>query len=451
MTNRAAPCLRAIVRRGGGARDRYRPTRRAMACGVGTAIALVLLPAAPASAALWTYFPLPPSLRNAEQIAPGPDGALWFTQAEFQRQTKALGRITTSGAVSQVAVPAGTSALAVAAGPDGALWYAGMAAGGGRIGQVTAAGVNEIGLPGEPLSANGIAAGPDGALWFTAFDRIGRRAPDGTLTFFPVPGARYLERIAAAPDALWFTDSQDSTIGRITTSGAMQRFRLPGSEADDIAIGPDGAVWFTIFDDERIGRITADGRIRTYPLPYRPNSPRAITAGPDGALWFTSSIFIGRVTPTGEFTEFEVPDRRGYHFSFARGIVTGPDGAIWFTQNDEILDDDDLEVSKRRSQIGRIDRSRIDRVLVATLADTPLRGRADRMLRLDFAATRNAAGVLRLSRKGARTVSRRLRARPGSNSVTVRLPRKPGRYELRLRLSLPSQAATDTATVTVTR
>ncbi len=445
------PRLEAFVR----LRDRDRAERRGWACGVIAAIALVLAPAAPASAALWTYFPLPTGLRHAQEIASGPDGALWFTQAEFQdgpgAQTTALGRITTSGAVSSVAVPAGTSPLAVTAGPDGALWYAGKSREGGRIGQVAAAGVNEIGLPGEPLSANAIVTGPDGALWFTAFDRIGRRAPDGVLTFFAIPGAEYLERIVAAPDALWFTDALDNTIGRITPSGAVRRFRLPGSEADDIALGPDGAIWFTQFIEGRVGRVTADGRIKTYRLPYQPNSPRGITAGPDGALWFTSSIYIGRVTPTGEFTEIEVLDRRGYDFSFARAITTGPDGALWFTQNDETIDDDTLDTKKARSQIGRIDPSRIAQVLVAKLADVSRRGRARRLLSVDFTATRNASGVLRVSRRGAPTVSRTVRARPGSNRVTIRLPRAPGRYELRLRLSLPSQAATDTATVTVTR
>ena len=38
----------------------------------------------------------------------------------------------------------------------------------------------------------------------------------------------------------------------------------------------------------------------------------AITTGPDGNLWFTSGgnncASIGRITPSGEITEFDLPD-----------------------------------------------------------------------------------------------------------------------------------------------
>jgi virginiamycin B lyase len=395
-------------------------------------------------------------LRNADRIAPGPDGAMWFTQEGFQFETNALGRITTAGAVKPVAIPSGSTALALTAGPDGALWYAGfgsgpdgLGTGGGRLGRVTATASTEIALPGSPFSASAIVIGPDHALWFTADDRIGRRAPDGTLTFLRIPGAD-LKRLVAAPDALWFTGySKRLLIGRITTSGVMRLFRFSPTafSTRDIAVGADGALWFTSRNPDRIRRISTSGRLRTFPLPNQPDSPNAITAGPDGALWFTS-LQIGRITPTGEITEIDVPNRHPPLLSFPRGIATGPDGAIWFTQQDT---DENVDNGSERGDIGRIDLPRIGKqLLVARLADGRLRGHAKRLLRIGFIASRKASGVLRLRLRGHLALRRRVSAHPGSNSVTVRLPRKAARYELLLNLSLASQTAAVSGHVTVT-
>src|SRR5208283_318190 len=72
----------------------------------------------------------------------------------------------------------------IAAGPDGNLWF--TEAGGNRVARITPAGaVTEFsagitaGVPAE------IVAGPDGNLWFTeGSGRIGRITPAGTVTEF---------------------------------------------------------------------------------------------------------------------------------------------------------------------------------------------------------------------------------------------------------------------------
>jgi len=75
--------------------------RRPISFGLSAAVAVALaLPGAASAAPLVTYYELPRALRNADHIAPGPDGALWLTQDTTQ-QTRALGRITTSGEVSR--------------------------------------------------------------------------------------------------------------------------------------------------------------------------------------------------------------------------------------------------------------------------------------------------------------------------------------------------------------
>src|SRR5256885_2216560 len=58
-------------------------------------------------------------------------------------------------------------------------------------------------------------------------------------------------------------------------------------------------------------------------------SASRITAGSDGNIWFTDSgnRKVGRITPSGAVTEFELPDAGGIAF----GIAVGPDKNIWIT------------------------------------------------------------------------------------------------------------------------
>src|SRR6266536_6550267 len=50
--------------------------------------------------------------------------------------------------------------------------------------------------------------------------------------------------------------------------------------------------------------------VTEFPLPHPESRPYSIVTGPDGNLWFTESdrSAIGRITPTGEITEFDTPD-----------------------------------------------------------------------------------------------------------------------------------------------
>jgi virginiamycin B lyase len=155
----------------------------------------------------------------------------------------------------------------------------------------------------------------------------------GHLKEFPIPTANSQPRqIAAGPDgALWFTEFNASKIGRITTSGEISEFPTPTASVFpfDIAAGADGALWFTE-SASQIGRLDpTNDAIQEFPLPTPGETPRGITAGPDGAVWFTEHPpdAIGRITPTGQVTEFALPPGSG-----PSDITTGPDGALWFTE-----------------------------------------------------------------------------------------------------------------------
>jgi streptogramin lyase len=134
-------------------------------------------------------------------IASGPDGNLWLTETD--RSTVGggpsgrpkIGRITTAGVVTEFPLSPFAQPLGIAAGPDGALWFADADA---KIGRITTAGViTEFPVP--AANPRSITAGPDGNLWFTettysfvdnpATGRIGRISTSGVVTEFPIPTA----------------------------------------------------------------------------------------------------------------------------------------------------------------------------------------------------------------------------------------------------------------------
>jgi len=224
----------------------------------------------------------------------------------------------------------------ITAGPDGNLWFANTT---GQIGQPTYIGrettiarmttdgqLTEFTPPSEGVTA--IAKGPSNSLWYMGYSHVGRITVEGQFTELPtsVPPFPPLQ-VATGPEGdLWYPARGNMSDGivRVTPDGHVAYFALPqpesGSEA--IALGPDGNFWFTEYFKDRIGRMTPSGEITEFPVGSR---PLGITSGPDGNLWFAGGAKVGRITPAGRVTEFAAP-RDG-----ALGpIVAGPDGRLWF-------------------------------------------------------------------------------------------------------------------------
>jgi streptogramin lyase len=208
-------------------------------------------------------------------IAMGPDGNMWFTEVG----SGLIASITLSGTVTEFPVDLQNQPLNIVSGPDGALWFTedGIVNGGtGAIGRLTTSGnLSEYLLPtppGQDSGAGDIAVGPDGNLWFTwvtldpaqplatASHSVGRITPSGTITEFPVsagggwpPGG-----IAAGPDGnLWFARGHANAIGRLSPSGVLTQYSVPtaGAFPVDVTTGSDGNVWFSEANASRIGRV----------------------------------------------------------------------------------------------------------------------------------------------------------------------------------------------------
>lgn len=146
-------------------------------------------------------------------ITGGPDGALWFTQAGFNgKPVDGIGRMTTAGRATSWPLPHRRgSPTRIAAGPDGALWFTERDA--HAIGRISTSGaITEYPLT-TGLSPYGIRPGADGALWFTADGCIGRITTSGAVTAWPVNGAGRLLGLVAEPDGtVWAADDLKSAL-----------------------------------------------------------------------------------------------------------------------------------------------------------------------------------------------------------------------------------------------
>jgi len=149
-------------------------------------------------------FPIPTLYSDPSRIVTGPDGNLWFTQQgavgangccePTHPAPGKIGRITTRGKITEFTTPTPFSNPAgITVGPDGNLWFAeysyevsgkpGVQHGGNKIGRITTAGqITEVAIPTPYARADGITSGPDG-LYFTespqngAYGAIGHLRP----------------------------------------------------------------------------------------------------------------------------------------------------------------------------------------------------------------------------------------------------------------------------------
>jgi virginiamycin B lyase len=276
-------------------------------------------------------YPVPTPHSDPYGIALGSDGALWFTEPDAGK----IGRIATTGSVTEYAVPASLQSYYIAPGPDGALWFTAWNSSLtiNDIGRITTGGrISLTRVPTAMAEPTGIVAGRDGAMWFAEYlgEKIGRITTTGHVTEYLLPGsAPGPSDIAVGADgALWFTEYNGNAIGRITTSGGITTFLLPHKRLPMyITEGPRGDVWFGLFGSGKalIGRMDISGGVY-YRRLGATHEASGLAQGPDGALWFAAFQHIGRLVPGCCLFEYALPSG-----AQSQQIVAGPDGAMWFT------------------------------------------------------------------------------------------------------------------------
>jgi virginiamycin B lyase len=159
--------------------------------------------------------PVPRSWLSFESLTAAPDGSLWFTQSR-NKLGGGIGRMTPDGRFTNWWLASGQPESLVA-GPDGAMWFTE----GHALGRITTTGaISRFPLPSD-LVATELAAGTDGALWFVSDICLGRMTTAGALTTWPVAGAKQLYGLAPAPDGtFWISDRIANVIRHFAPASA---------------------------------------------------------------------------------------------------------------------------------------------------------------------------------------------------------------------------------------
>lgn len=298
-------------------------------------------------------FTIPTANTQPSGIVTGPDGALWFAQANPPVGFPGtIGRIATDGTITELSngLSGNIQSLGITSRQtDNTLYFTQRIP--GRLGTMSTAGVGS-----EPLDLNGllpagITTGPDDNIWLVLSSNTGeavvRYAPppiDNTQFFSTnLPADPTLIDITSGPDGnLWFTALSLNSILRIQPDGTIDpAFSAgAGSPPTTICSGPDGQLWFcrdlpsVAGTPDGIGRMDTAGNVTgSFALP-NDSDPQDICVGPDGNLWVTLRSFDGtsaipgllRITPAGVQTTFQLPLAAG-----PTGITAGPDGNLWIS------------------------------------------------------------------------------------------------------------------------
>ncbi len=189
----------------------------------------------------------------------------------------------------------------VAVGPDGAIYVSDDAA--RSVFRVVGDEVERLLSAADGFeSPEGIAVGPDGTL-YVADEKahiLVRRGPDGALTILAdeADGVFAPEGLALGADGtLYATDDRRGGVLAVDPDGAVRVFLGPEVLAlpEAVAVTPDGELWFTDNGGgaATLQRFTPEGtHCETVPMPVEAGNLAGVAALPDGRL--VVSVFRSR-------------------------------------------------------------------------------------------------------------------------------------------------------------
>ena len=106
------------------------------------------------------------------------------------------------------------------------------------------------------------------------------------------------------------------------------------SSPGTLIAGPDGNVWFVDVGRGQVGRVTPSGSFAQFVLPNPAGGAHTLVKGSDGNVWViargtgaNSHDWLVRVSPDGAMTRFAA----GASGTGLDSIAAGPDGNLWFT------------------------------------------------------------------------------------------------------------------------
>ena len=237
------------------------------------------------------------------------------------------------------AVPAGSAPHDVAPSPDGAVWYTAQAQ--GAVGRLDPRSGKSEKIPLGPGSApHGVIVGPDGAAWITdggqnAIVRVDAKTL--AVTRFPLPKER--------PDAdlntavfdkrghLWFT-GQSGIYGELDpASGSIRVFDAPrGRGPYGICVTPDGSVYFASLAGNYLGHIDlASGTAQVLEPPTPNQGARRAWGDSKGRVWISewNAGQVGMYDPaTRKWREWKLPGNAPHAYA----IFVDDRDIVWLSE-----------------------------------------------------------------------------------------------------------------------
>jgi streptogramin lyase len=150
--------------------------------------------------------------------------------------------------------------------------------------------------------------------------------------------AYYLKNVAAhtavkfnqqTGSTSWLPSKQEGTTASHTVNYTYTsitsdtEYPIGGESAvtGEITTGPDGNIWFA--HEHKVGKITPTGSVTEYNVGHE---VWKIAAGPEGNLFAAYGGTVEKITTSGTVTEYNNPAGGG-----AEDIAVGPDGNLWMT------------------------------------------------------------------------------------------------------------------------
>ena len=217
--------------------------------------------------------------------------------------------------------PSATGIHDVAPAPDGGVWFTAQRS--GHLGWFDPrTGKTELVALGRGASPHGVIQGPDGAAWVTdsglnAIVRVGW--PQRDLRVFPLPaGTPFANLNTAAFDGsgdLWFT-GQSGYVGKVAvrTGETTVREAPQGRGPYGICATPRGDVWWCSLAGSfiaRIDRATGESQVVVPPTPRQ--GARRVWSDSQGRIWVSEwnsgqvSVHDPRASGTGAWRAWKLP------------------------------------------------------------------------------------------------------------------------------------------------
>jgi len=296
---------------------------------------------------------IPSASNTGRSMALGSDGALWFAE------TRAIGRVTTSGTINEYPVSSqmyGPGYLAL--GPGGNIWFDG---GNGSIvsqtsylAYITPSGTMATNQAFSPPTPGSLTLGPDGNIWFLINGSIAKLTgitvtqyslahnglsaspadmtlgPDGN--FWVAESYGYFDKYVISSNSV--TAYQTPPIFPGASPGSMQPFR--------IVAGPNNDLYLS--SSSELAKTDTSGNIvSTYQLTYTFANPGQMSNA-FNAVWVPLNLngdghpMVGHIGTNGQYAELALSavGQSGDQAAPVGAIALGSDNNLWYIRKNVV-------------------------------------------------------------------------------------------------------------------